>query len=148
MTFDAPFKLGPFLIDAQGRLSLKDPAARPAFVFRWHRRLIRAWLDQGRLVLQMTLGRVRSSASAKDETLRPRSFALLHWLQRIAPPNWRLALLPDHRVWLETSTAIELPVTAACLVTAITCFALELSPYLDLLDEIGLTPSDLQRSIV
>ena len=49
-------------------------------------------------------------------------------------------LLADHRVWLETETQIALPITAAALITEITRFLLVLSPYLDLMDEEGLTP--------
>jgi hypothetical protein len=43
-------------------------------------------------------------------------------------------------VWLETETRIALPITAAALITETTRFLLVLSPYLDLLDEVGLTP--------
>jgi hypothetical protein len=149
MPFDAPFKLGPFSVDAAGRLSPSEPARAPAFLFHWHDRLVRARLDQadadsGRLILQVTLARVRSTASSPDDTLRPRSFALLRWLEKAVPPAWRLGLLADHRVWLETERRIGLPITAAGLITEITHFALDLAPYLDLMDEVGLTLSDLR----
>ncbi len=144
MPFDAPFKLGPFSIDAEGRLSPCEPGMAPAFLFRWRHRVVRARLDQanaetGRLILQGTLARVRSSATAPDETLRPRSFALVHWLERAIPPAWHLALLPDHRVWLEATTGVPLPITATGLIFEITRFTLELAPYLELMDEVGLT---------
>jgi hypothetical protein len=146
MPFDAPFKLGPFSVDAAGRLSPCEPAAAPAFLFRWHDRVVRARLNQanvetGQLTLQVTLARVRSTASAADETLRPRSFALVHWLGRMVPPTWRVVLLADHRVWMETDTPIALPITAVGLITEVARFALDLAPYLDLMDEIGLTLS-------
>ena len=151
MRFDAPFKLGPFSVDSTGRLSPGDPTAAPAFLFRWRGRVVHARLDQadaetGRLTAQVTLARVRSTASAVEETLRPRSFALVHWLGRRLPPTWRVALLADHRVWLETDMSIILPITAVGLITEIACFALDLTPYLDLMDEIGLTLSDGCRS--
>jgi hypothetical protein len=147
MPFDAPFKLGPFSVDGEGRLSPASPAAVPSFHFRWHGRLIHVRFDRagpgaGRLALQVALARVPSTACSPDETLRPRSFALLHWLGRILPPVWRVALLADHRFWLETETPIELPITAAGLVSELTGFALELAPYLELMDEVGLTVSD------
>jgi hypothetical protein len=147
MLFATPFKLGPFLVDAEGRLSPCEPAAAPAFLFRWRDQVVRARLDRadaktGELLLQTTLGRVRSSASTPDETLRPRSFTLLHWLNGAVPKAWHLALLADHRVRLETSTQITLPITAVGLVTEISRFALDLAPYLELMDEIGLTLSD------
>lgn len=149
MPFDAPFKLGPFTVDSEGRLSPREPAAAPVFLFRWHGRVVRARLDQadvetGRLLLQVTLARVCSSASTPDETLRPRSFALLHWLERAVPSNWRVVLLADHRVWLETEPRVELPITAASLITEITRFALDLAPYLELMDEAGLTLSGVR----
>jgi hypothetical protein len=144
MQLGASFKLGPFTVDATGGLSPSDPAMAPAFQFRWHDRIVRARLDKAevetaRLILQVTLARVRSSASTPDEMLRPRSFALLRWLERSTPPSWQVALLADHRVWLETATPIVLPITAAGLITEITRFALELAPYLELMDETGLT---------
>jgi hypothetical protein len=51
-------------------------------------------------------------------------------------------LLADHRVWLETDQRIDLPITAAGLITEITRFALDLAPYLELMDESGLTVAD------
>ena len=62
------------------------------------------------------------------------------------PPDWRVALLADHRVWLETEPRIDLPITAAGLITEITRFALDLAPYLELMDEIGLTLSDVRAA--
>ncbi len=149
MPFDAPFNLGPFAVDGEGRLSPCEPEGVPAFLFRWHGRLVRARIshadrETGRLSLQATLARVRSTASTPDGTLRPRSFALVHWLAKMVPPVWRVNLLADHRVWLETDTRIELPITAAALVTEITRFAMDLTPYLELLDEVGLTLSDFE----
>ena len=41
MPFDAPFNLGPFAVDAMGRLAPSGPAALPGFFFRWRGRLIR-----------------------------------------------------------------------------------------------------------
>ncbi|HEY7578497.1 MAG TPA: hypothetical protein VH855_12955 [Acetobacteraceae bacterium] len=147
MPFDAPFTLGPFSVDGEGRLTPANPAMAPRFHFRCHNRLIQVRFDRadrgtGRLVLQVALARVPSTARSPDQALRPRSFALLHWLERILPPGWRVALLADHRFWLDTETPIGLPITAAGLVTELTRFALELGPYLELMDEVGLTISD------
>ena len=143
MPFGAPFKLGPFMVDSGGRLSPSEPEKIPAFLFRWRNRVVRARLAEaspadGRLALQSTLGRVPSTAGISDETRRPRSFAAMHWLPRSVPPGWRVTLLADHRVWLETETQIALPITAAALITEITRFLLALGPYLDLLNEEGL----------
>jgi hypothetical protein len=154
MSLDAPFKLGPFTVDPTGRLSPCEEGNAPAFLFRWRTRVVRARLtqtspDDGGLTLQSTLGRVPSTAGAQDGTSRTRSFTLLRRLPRSVPPDWRVCLLADHRVWLETEARIALPITAAALITEITRFLLALAPYLDLLDEVGLcsvpapTASDL-----
>ena len=39
---DAPFMLGPFAVDAVGRLAPRGPTALPGFFFHWRGRLIRA----------------------------------------------------------------------------------------------------------
>jgi hypothetical protein len=147
MPFDAPFKLGPFSVDDQGRLTPYEPASAPAFLFHWRDRVVRARLgradaDTGSLTLEAALARVCSSASAPDQEVRPRSFALLHWLERVVPQGWDVALSPDHRVLLATEVPIGLPITAAALITELTRFALDLAPYLELMDEIGLRVPD------
>jgi hypothetical protein len=147
MPFDAPFRLGPFSVDAEGRLAPVDPASGPSFRFRWHGRMVhvrfeRATSGEGQLILEAELARVRSTASSDDGTLRPRCFAVLRWLERIVQPTWRVVLLADHRIRLETTTPIGVPVTATGLLTELTLFALELAPYLELMDEAGLTVSD------
>jgi len=156
MPFAAPFKMGPFIVDADGGLSpsAPEPAPAPAFLFRWRDRVVRARLvvaaDQaeGRLVLQATLGRVPSTASTPEGALRPRSFALLHWLPRSVPPGWRVRLLADHRVVLEAEPPLTFPTKAAALLTEITCFVLGLSPYLDLLEEAGVSGTTADSPIV
>ena len=146
MPFDAPFKLGPFTVDATGRLAPLESGIPPVFLYRWHGRQMRARLaeraspaDGLALLTEVGLGRVPSTAGTFDDTARARSFALVRWLAHVAPAGWRLRMAPDHRIWLEAETPIGMPITAAALLTWITCFALELGPYLDLLDETGVT---------
>ena len=143
MPFTAPFRLGPFVVDAEGGLAPGKPEEAPAFLFHWRRRVVRARLvegptGQGRIMLQTTLGRVPSTASTHEGALRPQSFALLHWLPRYLPPEWRLMVHADHRVILDAQPPIVFPSTAASLLTQLTCFLLALSPYLDLMDEVGI----------
>ncbi|HVC61805.1 MAG TPA: hypothetical protein VND19_15755 [Acetobacteraceae bacterium] len=143
MPFDAPFMLGPFAVDAMGRLAPRGPDSPPGFFFHWRGRMIRARFEQtdpdlGRLVLQATLGRVPSTASPRDRGLRGQSFQLLRLLPRALPEPWQLLLLPDHRVQLEADSRVTVPVTATDLLVGITRFLLELAPYLDLLDEAGI----------
>ncbi len=143
MPFDAPFMLGPFAVDAMGRLSPRRPNALPGFFFRWRGRLIHAKFEQtnpqrGQLVLQATLGRVPSTANPRDSGLRAQSFQLLRLLPHALPEPWRVLLLPDHRVQLEADSPVTLPITATDLLVELTRFLLELEPYLDLLNEAGI----------
>lgn len=145
MRFDTPFLLGPFTVDAEGRLAPRDPQALPAFLFRWRGRVIRARLrpgppEQGRLLLHSVLGRVPSTGHRTDPAPRTQSFVALHWLPGRLPPQWCLGLLPDHRVLLEAGTDVTLPITASGLLTELTGFLLTLSPYLDVLEELGIGP--------
>ena len=149
MPFDAPFMLGPFAVDAMGRLAPRGPSALPGFLFRWRGRVVRAKFEQSdpersRLVLQATLGRVPSSASPRDSGLRPQSFELLHLLPRAMPKSWRVMLLPDHRVQLEADSQVTLPITATDLLVELTRFLLELASYLDLLDEAGIGAGSIE----
>ncbi len=144
MSFVTPFMLGPFAVDPEGRIAPRDPDAMPAFFFRWRGRVIRARLrqagaEQGHLLLRSVLGRVPSTAAMPD--IRGQSFAALRWLPRAVPPTWSLHLLPDHRVLLDVGGDIALPITASGLLRELTGFVLELSPYLDLLEELGMAPS-------
>jgi hypothetical protein len=137
MRITAPFTLGPFLVDAEGRLS-PGPERTPGFTVRWRGRAMHARLDPVGLHMEVALGRVPSSASAEKGPLRTRSFALLHGLAPALPSGWRLRLCADHSVLIETDTAVPLPVTTTALVTGVTCFLLNLAPYLDLMDEAGI----------
>jgi len=144
MPFDAPFMLGPFSVDAAGRLAPSGPTATPAFLFRWRGGVVRARLDQpepdrGRLTLRCVLGRIPSTADRADG-LRPQTFAALHWLPRELPPRWTIGLLPDHRVSLEAQTEIVVPITASGLIAELAGFVLALAPYLELLEELGVAP--------
>jgi hypothetical protein len=135
--------LGPFTVDSMGRLAPNGPDALPGFLFRWRGRVVRASFgpanaERSQLVLRTTLGRVPSTANPRDAGLRPQSFQLLRGLPRVLPDPWRLLLLPDHRVQLEVDTLVTLPATATDLLVELTRFVLELTPYLDLVDEVGI----------
>lgn len=146
MPFDAPFNLGPFEVNALGHIAPRPGDVAPGFVFHWRARAVHARLelgegDGGRLFLRTSLGRIPSTALARDSDLRQRSFATLRALPRNLPGDWRMRLMPDHRLRLETEALVDLPIAAADLVTTLSRFLLELAPYLDLLDEIGVTPT-------
>lgn len=144
MPFDAPFMLGPFAVDAEGRLAPRDPDAMPDFMFRWRGRLVRARLchataRHGRLILRTVLGRVPSTADTAAPDARMQSFTALRWLPRSLPACWQLGLLPDHSVLLRAEAEIPLPITASALLGELTGFALSLAPYLDLLESLGVS---------
>ncbi len=146
MPFDAPFNLGPFEVDSLGHISPRRGDTAPGFIFCWrgrsvHARLILGETDGCRLTLRAGLGRIPSTALAHERDERMRGFATLRALPRSLPEKWVLRLMPDHRLRLETDAAIELPITVVVLVTALSKFLLDLAPYLDLLDEIGVTPT-------
>ena len=144
MPLNVPLALGPFTVDCAGRLAPLGPEASPGFLFRWRDRVVRARMmpstagSEGRLRLQVALGRVPSTAGRADPASRPDSFAVVRLMARAFPPDWRIRLLPDHRVRLETDTALALPITASGLLIELTCFLLALAPYLDMFDETGM----------
>ncbi len=145
---DAPttttLTLGPFRVGATGTLEpiASDPA--PGFTCRWRHRMVYARLLPGehaewRLLLRAPLARVPSSARALDAARRSPSFALLRDLPATLPEGWRIGLAADHRVLLEAECRASLPITATALISQVTTFLLALAPYLDVLDETGLT---------
>lgn len=144
MPFATPFALGPFTVDASGRLAPLEAESPPGFLFRWRDRVVHARMVQsaaaaeGRLLLHMVLGRVPSTAGAAEPAVRPDSFSLLRLMSDAFPAAWRLRLLPDHRVRLEADSRLALPIDAVGLLVELTQFLLELAPYLDMFDETGM----------
>lgn len=149
MPFDAPFVLGPFTVDAEGRLLPIADAPFPAFALRWRDRPVEVWLARppeggvGRIGLCAGLGRVPSTGDAGRRQgghglhRRAETFAVLRGLPALLPAGWRMDLLADHSVGLSAEVQLALPATAAALLGAVTRFLLEAAPYLDLLEESG-----------
>lgn len=150
MPFDAPFRLGPFMVDETGGLSPGAPGQFPSFNVCWRDRALHLRLadapaaggGQGSLGVQAVLGRVPSTAgdgAANGPAWRERSFALLCQLPPHLPSGWQLGLSADHRIHLTLKIELELPTTAAALTTEVTLLLLELAPYLDVLEEAGIS---------
>jgi hypothetical protein len=148
MPLDAPFRLGPFLVDAQGRLHPSGPDLCASFRLSWRGCPVNARLDSGgpaatgqaRLALSAVVGRVPSTAGGDPARRRERRGAIfdtLQGLQTDAAAPAHLRLLPDHRVTVEGARQVALPASAGDLVTQITCFLLDLAPYLDVLADAG-----------
>jgi hypothetical protein len=140
MPFKEPFILGPFTVDAEGRLAPARHDVSPGFNIRWrgrivHARLLHGDVHDGRLYIQSSLGRIPSTAS--DPAVRSACLATLRNLLSALPESWSAQLLPDHQPQLEVETVVSLPITVTNLVTELTLFLLVLSPYLDLMDEAG-----------
>jgi hypothetical protein len=139
-----PMTLGPFRVAADGALEPMVEDAAPKFTFGWRRRTVYAKLlpSEGSdwcVELRVPLGRVPSSVGASAASRRPPSFSLMRDLPATLPDGWRIGLAADHRVLLEAELHASLPMTATALISMITSFLLTLAPYLDVLEETGLT---------
>jgi hypothetical protein len=140
--FRQPFYLGPFSVDVEGRLSPARDDAAPRFSVRWRGRLIHARLSgpgigDGRLYIRSILGRIPSTVS--DAAARVACFTMLGGLSTQLPAAWSVRLLPDHQSLLEAESTVALPITVTDLLTEVTSFLLDLSPYLDLMEEAGVS---------
>ena len=140
MSFKGSFKLGPFSVDPEGRLSVASRNVSPGFSIRWrgrvvHARLVQSDVGDGHLFIQSSLGRIPSSAS--DPATRIACFTMLRTLLSALPDAWTVRLLPDHQPQLDVETIVTLPIAVTNLVTELTSFLLLLSPYLDLMDQAG-----------
>jgi len=133
--------IGPFSVDAEGRLSPTRPDVSPGFSVRWrgrvvHARLMRGNTGGGTLHICASLGRVPSTASGPDARIA--CYTIVRNALRALPKAWSARLLPDHRSQLEVETTVSLPITVTNLVTELTMYLLTLSPYMDLVDRAGL----------
>jgi hypothetical protein len=142
MLFREGFTLGPFAVDSEGRISPARLDVSPGFSVRWRGRVVHAQLagsdsGDGRLHIQSSLGRIPSTAS--NPAARAACIAMLRNVLRALPPDWSVRLLPDHQPQLELETVIVLPITVTNLVTELTLFLLVLSPYLELMDQAGVS---------
>jgi hypothetical protein len=143
VNFIGSFKLGPFSVNPEGGLTLMRADISPGFTIRWRGRSVYARLLQrdirdGHLFLQSSLGRIPSTAS--DPGARTACLAMLRSLLSELPNDWNVRLLPDHQPQLEVNTTVTLPITVTNLVSELTMFLLQLSPYLDLMDQVGVGP--------
>lgn len=129
---EPPFNYGPFLVQPDGEML---PQGHPALCFAWRGRPCEARITEGRLSLSAVAGAVPYTAERAAD--RPAVFALIGTLPAELPVGWRLRLLPDHRLRLETDQALPAPITATALVAAMVCFALALDRYLDRLEFAG-----------
>lgn len=121
--------LGPFVVHRDGTLATIEPEARPAMRFAWRGRDCEAGFTPQGLRLSTIAARVPSTADRAAD--RPRAFETLARLRQELPAGWRLRLLPDHRIRIETDAPFADPPTVISLVVSMVQFALVVDPYLD-----------------
>jgi hypothetical protein len=124
--------LGPFAVHRDGTLEPRAVERRPAMRFAWRGRSCEAGLSAGGLHLAAIAARVPSTAESGAD--RPRALATVAVMQGELPQGWRLKLLPDHRIRIETEAPFPDPPTATNLIASMVRFALAIDPYLDRLD--------------
>jgi hypothetical protein len=145
MPFDAPFRLGPFLVTPTGLMEPSDASRFPVFHLVWRGYAVHARLDagttgdakSGHLIFNTVIGRVPSTAggaAAVNAERRARAFVAVRDLERAVNGDWRVSLLADHRVSIEGRRELVMPASAVALLTQVTCYLLDLAPYLDWLD--------------
>jgi hypothetical protein len=142
MQLCGPLKLGPFVVDADGRLTPSTPERFPSFRIAWRGHAVEARLtaatpEGGVLALNTVLGRVRSTGRPEAPETLPRqiAFGAMRMLPETLPSDWTLSLLPDHRIRIEARYSLTLPTAAEDLLVELALFVLRLNPYLDLLAE-------------
>jgi hypothetical protein len=124
---------GPFLVANDGSLT---PVRQPALHFAWRGRGCEATLSPGLISLGIQAGAVPYTVDRVAE--RPGAFAELGALPGHLPSGWRMRVLPDHRVRLETVVELDGAATATALVGAMVGFAMATDPYLDRLESAGM----------
>ncbi len=127
--------LGPFTVHPSGALVARDATQRPALHFAWRGRPCQAELGPAEVRIAAIAARIPSTADPASD--RPGALAALAALSPTMPEGWRLRLLPDHRISLETEAPLAEPPTAVTLVTEMVRFALALDPYLETLEAAG-----------
>lgn len=147
MPLDLPIRLGPFLVDDQGRLLPQTPDVVPALTLEWRNLTVAVRLtasrtdppEDGRLAMSAIVGRVPSTAETAEDggARRQHVLATVAALTPLLGPGWQVGLTPDHRIGVAAAQEIALPTTAHALVTELTCLLLALAPYLDALAEPG-----------
>jgi hypothetical protein len=134
-----PLILGPFAVARNGALQPREPATPPALRFTWHGRRCEAAISPDGVQLAAIAGRIPYTVEAGAD--RAAAFATLARLPAGLPPGWRLRLLPDHRIRVETAAETPPAPTATSVIAAMVRFALALDPYLDRLVTASVGPS-------
>ncbi|MBE9606749.1 hypothetical protein IAI18_17930 [Acetobacteraceae bacterium H6797] len=130
-----PLPLGPFDVEQDGILALREQPARAKLQFEWRGRACEAALTPEGMRMGAVAGRVPSTASLPMD--REPVFSALRSLRPELPLGWRLGLTADHRIRIEADTAVRTPASPVTLIAALVGFAMALDPYLDRLEAAG-----------
>jgi hypothetical protein len=131
--------LGPIVVDVSGgTLAVREPGQRLEVHFAWRGRPCQAELDTDGMRLAAIAARIPSTAD--PEANRPGTMEAVADLPLEMPEGWRMCLLPDHRIRVETDEPLDSPPTAVGLLSRMVRFALALDPYLDRLEAAGTEP--------
>ncbi len=137
--------LGPFVVSPEGTLLPRpDLSRRPSLRFAWRGRPCEAGVEAGSVTLTAIAGRIPSTAEPGAD--RRGALSGVAQLPADLPEGWRLRLTPDHRVRLETESALLTPPTAVRLVAEMVRFVLALDPCLDRLEVAGTTSAGLPEA--
>lgn len=130
-----PIPLGPFDVEHDGILTLREPPSKAQLRFSWRGRSCEAWLSSEGVSFGMIAGRVPSTAGPGSQ--RASTFALLRDMPAGLPPGWRVGLTPDHRIRVEAQDEVAMPASTVRLIAVLVRFALALDPVLDRLEAAG-----------
>lgn len=133
-----PLPLGPFDVERDGILALRDPPGGALLRFRWRGRPCEAHFGADGVQLGAIAGRVPSTANPAAD--RAGTFAALREMPPSLEEGWRVGLTPDHRIRVEAQEDIPMPATTTRLIAAMVRFALSLDPIIDRLDSAGAEP--------
>jgi hypothetical protein len=129
-------QLGPFLVQENGQLALRQPGSEPGFTFMWRGRRFAVRIRQTGMSLSVPVGRLPSTSAGAGR--REAATELLRALARHLPSGWGMRLLPDHRIQIDSDQVMDLPATIGGLLTPVVGLLLRVAPVLDLVDECGL----------
>ena len=136
---DAPFQLGDFEIDDEGRLRPRPDGTPISFGFSYRGVDFMAAVETGpapRVSLSAELGKLpfRAEVGERRQTAR----RIVDATQAL--PRGGISLSESHDMHLSAEMAAPTPLTPSAVMVALTAILLDFKPYLDLLHEVLIAP--------
>ncbi len=135
------FQIGDFEIDENGRLRPRPDGAPIAFGFSYRGVDFMANVDTGpapRISLDAELGKLPYRAEIGER--RKLTRRIVNATRNL--PRGRISLSESHDMHLTAEMAALTPLTPTSILSALTAILLDFKPYLDLLHEVMLMPSN------